>query len=434
MQSKKLSVLVGSLAAAALMYTGCGSSNSNNGTAPAPVQGAELPTSTIGAANLTKIKTSAKMSSAFAWISAYEPTTAGKTVDTTTLTSEITADLTLDATKIYAINGEVTVKNNATLTIPAGTILYGATGSSFLAVDPGAKIVANGTATSPVLFTSKADVESGFTQSIDIQGQWGGLSIFGNATTTRTSDGTSVETYEAGAHTFGGTTDTDNSGVLTYVILKHSGYEVEVGKELNGFSFGGVGSGTTIENIASISGSDDGIELWGGTVNLKNVFVYNAADDSLDFDHGWTGSADNVYLQQNIVDDTSSRGIESDTDGGHEDRTPASNPTISNITIITAADGGQGIMSREAAGGHYSNGLIIANNPAKAAIAVRSAKTLTNGLSYTGMTLVQPAGKYYEGHDENLADNIIGTVTAAEVQALVEADSNISTATAFGAK
>lgn len=342
-----------------------------------------------------------------------------------TLPTTISSDLTLDGGKYYAIDGEVTVEAGATLAIDAGVTLFGNTGQSYLAVDQGAKIEAVGRGDAPIIFTSKQDVEGD--ANADDQGQWGGLSIFGYATTTRSSQ-SGYEQYEAGDHQFGCDAVTaqdcnneDNSGTLKYIMIKHSGYEVETDKELNGLSLGGIGSGTTIENVYVSGSLDDGIELWGGTVNLKNVYLYNNADDSLDFDHGWTGTADNVYIEQNVVDGDGSRGIESDTDGGHEDYTPVSDPVIKNMTIKVAADAGQGIMSREAVAGQYRNVIIeSATTLGKALIAVRSNKTLTNGLSYSDVMLVSTGGApYYEGHTEDTTDNIIGDTTAQEVEALV---------------
>ncbi|MHC3995319.1 hypothetical protein ACXWTF_10860 [Thiomicrolovo sp. ZZH C-3] len=342
------------------------------------------------------------------------------TVPVVTLTGAYNYDMTLDAANVYEIDGEVTFLDGTTLTIPAGTRLYGKTGASYLAINQGAKIIAAGTADSPILFTSKNDFLSGFTESNDIQGEWGGLAIFGKAKTNK-----GLEQYEAGNHTFGCDDstvicdDTDNSGTLKYVILKHTGFEVEVDKELNGLSLGGVGSGTVIQNVASISSLDDGIEMWGGTVQIDNLYLYNNADDSLDWDHGWTGGASNVYIEQNIVDGTGSRGIESDNNGGAEVSTPISNPDIANITIVTAVAGGQGIVNREGTAGYIHDAIIITNNTGKADIEVRSEQTLYNGLAYQNIVVAQSAALYYAGHLEDTADKIYGDTNATQVEALV---------------
>lgn len=260
-----------------------------------------------------------------------------------TLKGDYTSDITLTTGKTYKIDGEVNIKDGATLTIPAGTKLYGYTGSSYLAINAGAKIMAEGTASAPIIFTSAQDISG--TAKKDDQGQWGGLTIIGKAPI---HGGT--KTYEAGTQVGGGTDAADNSGVLKYVMVKHTGYEIEADKELNGISFLAVGSGTTVENIASIGSADDGIELWGGSVNLKNVYVYNAGDDSLDTDSGYQGTIENAVVIQKVVDKTNydSSGVESGNDKdtytvdaskafGSSDATSswATLPTLKDATIET---------------------------------------------------------------------------------------------------
>ena len=345
-----------------------------------------------------------------------------------------TSDKTINADEVYGIFGEVSFKSGATLHIGAGATLVGCSGPSYIAIDQGAKIDAIGTAAKPIVLTSIDDhngVNSG-----DEQGQWGGLSLFGYAETNK-----GVQLYEAGDHIFGCDTngvgipngdtgalgilcnDADNSGVLSYVTIKHSGYEVETDKELNGLSLGGVGSGTTIDHIQVIGSLDDGIELWGGSVNMSDVYLYNNADDSLDWDNGYRGTITNIYVEQKEVDGTGSRGFETDNNGGSTSKelfTPISNPTITDFTIITVAAGGQGVMHREGTAGQLSNGVVITRNSAKANIEIRSENTLSNGLNYSGnMVLAQGASKHYSGHAESTNDNIFGDVTDAEVVNLV---------------
>ncbi|MHC3995320.1 autotransporter outer membrane beta-barrel domain-containing protein [Thiomicrolovo sp. ZZH C-3] len=427
--NKKVSAIVMSAATAAVLtLSGCGSSSSGSSTTTTPsvVLTASTDTSTaVSFASaqtlLTTIQTAHPTYGAdktvFDWVNHDFSGAAGR--PTETLTGVIGTDKTLSATTTYLIDGEVSVADGVTLTIEAGTVIVGNTGASYLAVDQGAQIIAQGTATNPILFTSKQDMDANYGETLTVQGQWGGLSIFGKATTNK-----GLEQYEAGNHQFGCDDstvicdDNDNSGILQYVILKHTGYEVEVDKELNGLSLGGVGSATTLENIASISSNDDGVELWGGKAAITNLYLYNDADDSLDWDHGWTGSASNVYIEQNMVDGTGSRGIESDNNGGGEEATPISNPTISNITIITAVDGGQGIVNREGTAGDISKGIIITQNASKANVEVRSALTLQQGLTYSEMALAQSAGLHFSGHLEDTADKIYGDTSGEEVKAL----------------
>lgn len=271
---------------------------------------------------------------------------------TVILTGDIAADVTLSADSLYAINGEVNVLDGVTLTIPAGTTLYGVTGSSYLAVNRGAKIMATGTAAAPIVFTSAQDI-AGLNDGTE-QGQWGGLTILGKASVNK-----GERTYEAGTQLYGPTTgttigdDADNSGVLKYVVVKYTGYEVEKDKELNGISLGGVGSGTVIENIASIGSADDGIEIWGGTVTINGLYVYNAGDDSIDTDQGYRGTIENIYAEQNVIDDeVGSRVIEADGYNTAEAGTPESLITMKNA-ILKAK--GRAIRLREGTGYIFDN-------------------------------------------------------------------------------
>ena len=255
-------------------------------------------------------------------------------VEYTELPSEITANMTLDKTKLYAINGKVNVKAPAVLTVPAGTTLAGVTPSSFMVIEPGAQIIAEGTLAEPIVFTSKKDVDGN--SADNAAGEWGGLILAGNAFTHYSDN-----KYEADETvSFGSTThdnDTESSGSLKYVVIKHSGYEVEIDKELNGLSLAGVGSGTTIENVAIVGGLDDGLEIWGGTVNIDGLYVYNAQDDSVDTDLGYRGTISNVLVQQVNVDSTNnhdSTGMEFGNDNNtiDTDDSTATQPTIINYT------------------------------------------------------------------------------------------------------
>ena len=250
------------------------------------------------------------------------------------LSSTITTDTTLTADKVWSISGKVNVKSPAKLTIEAGTTLAGATPSSYLVVEPGAQIIANGTMAKPIVFTSQKDVDNA--SHDNAAGEWGGLVLAGNAYTHYSNN-----KYEADESvTFGSTThinDSESSGVLNYVVIKHTGFEVEKDKELNGLSLAGVGSGTTLTNIAVIGGLDDGIEIWGGTANITGLYIYNAHDDSVDTDLGYRGTIKNVVVTQVNVDKTNnhdSSGMEFGNDHNTivTDDTNATQPTIINYT------------------------------------------------------------------------------------------------------
>lgn len=274
------------------------------------------------------------------------------------LKGDYSTDITLTAGEIYAIDGAVNFLDGTTLTIPAGTTLYGKSGSSFLAINRGAKIMADGTAADPIIFTSAQDIAGDV--SVDVQGQWGGLSLFGKSVNNK-----GERTYEAGTQKFGPvngvTTADDNSGVLDYVMIKHSGFEVETDKELNGLSLGSVGSGTSISNIAIIGSADDGIEMWGGTVDVENLFVYNAGDDSIDTDEGYVATITNAWTQHVVVDDeTGSRALEADgfnDTQAFDSNAPADQQVVSKPTLVNATldSIGRAIRLREGTGYVFDN-------------------------------------------------------------------------------
>lgn len=272
------------------------------------------------------------------------------------LSGTITSDLTLTANNLYALSGPVFIgndkANSATLNIEAGVTLFGRSGGDYLVVSRDSKIEANGTATAPITFTSSEDITGGITGA----GQWGGIVLLGNAQSNKCpTDGSDcalqVEGVEEGA-VFGGTDDSDSSGTLRYVVVKHAGYEIAPDNELNGITFGGVGSGTKVEYIQVHENADDGIEFFGGTVNAKYVVLTSNQDDSVDWDNGYRGNLQYVLVKHAPDNSAANRGIEGDNDGSTPNKQPQSNPTIANMTIIgnafdTASSDSEGIYLRE---------------------------------------------------------------------------------------
>lgn len=249
--------------------------------------------------------------------------------ETQNISGSITADTTLSSDINYILNGALSVKSGATLTIEPGTIIRSVAGGSdtYLAVEPGAKIIADGTAENPIRFTSNATTPAA--------GDWGGLLIIGNAPIS----GGGTSTTEVLPLQYGGTNPEDNSGILNYVLVEFTGARIGGDSEFNGITFYGVGRGTQVNNIAALYGDDDAIEFFGGTVNLNNVLVANSRDDLFDWTQGWTGTATNVFGIMTASQTTASddpRAIEGD--GNLDGRSPAdqgqSNPTIENLTII----------------------------------------------------------------------------------------------------
>jgi hypothetical protein len=276
------------------------------------------------------------------------------------ITGSITSDLTLTANNLYALNGPVFVGDDRTtsgtaksaiLTIEAGTTIFGRSGGDYLVVSRDSKIEAQGSADAPITFTSSEDVASEETGA----GQWGGIVLLGNAQSNDCpTDGSDcalqVEGVEAGA-VYGGTNDEDSSGTLRYVVVKHAGYEIAPGNELNGITFGGVGSGTKVEYIQVHENADDGVEFFGGTVNLKYVVLTSNQDDSVDWDQGYRGNMQYVVVKHSPDNTKGNRGIEGDNDKSSPAKQPQSNPTIANMTIIgnsfdTADTDSEGIYLR----------------------------------------------------------------------------------------
>ncbi|KGO91509.1 hypothetical protein [Flavobacterium subsaxonicum] len=270
------------------------------------------------------------------------------------LTGTISANLTLNEETVYTLKGPVYVENGVTLTIPAGTRIEGyaeadATAVAFLAVKAGGKIVAQGTAADPIIFTSS--------KAQPAPGDWGGIVVCGNAVTNL---GTNVQAEVTGL-TYGGTNPADNSGVLSYIRLEYAGALINPEAEFNGFTFYGVGSGTTVNNLLAYQGSDDGFEFFGGSVGGNNLISIGNQDDSFDWTEGWNGTVSNLYSNQApaLAFSSDSRGIEADNNSNNATLAPISNPTLSNITLIgrnnAAVTSEAGIMLRRGTYATISN-------------------------------------------------------------------------------
>lgn len=265
--------------------------------------------------------------------------------------------VTLDPTKVYNLTGTLNVENGATLIIPAGTRIVASEGATYLIVERGGKIFANGTASNPIVFEG----------STHKQGHWGGIVILGNAPSNRSSLSTSQS--ELGDLVYGGTNKTDNSGILKYVVIKDSGFKYNPAKEFNGLSLFGVGSGTIVSYICVVDGADDGIEFFGGNVNADHIVVLGVGDDSIDWTEGWQGTAEYIYAarkkQYQTAAEPGNRGVEADTQDTDENTTfgnGVSNPTINNATFLGNAGGSesQGMKIRAGSNGKFDN-IVLAN-------------------------------------------------------------------------
>ncbi len=269
----------------------------------------------------------------------------------------ITKDLYLTNNIYWALNGEVRVgednKNNATLKIQKGTTIFGKTSKDFLAITRGSKIAALGTQDSPIIFTSKNDLAG----LIAFSGEWGGLVIAGNSVTNLKSNVGTFEFSTTGLK-YGGDKENDNSGILKYVVVKYAGHEVKADKELNGISFGGVGDATVVDYIEVYKSKDDGIEIWGGDVNLRHIVLIDNEDDNLDLDQGYTGHIQYLYSSQRVSSSMYSRGLESDNSNDNQDALPRTSASIANFEFVGSDQQSEGLMIRRGSGVTLVNGKV----------------------------------------------------------------------------
>src|SRR5215217_1882880 len=252
---------------------------------------------------------------------------------TETLEGTIAANTTLDASKVYLLKNFVYVKDGVTLTIPAGTVIRGDKNTKgTLVVTRGAKIVAEGTAAKPIVFTSNQEVGS------RAPGDWGGIILLGKSTNNIPGGTGLIEgglTLPEGNH--GGTDAADNSGVLKYVRVEFPGIAYATNNEINGITFGSVGSGTTVDYVQVSFSGDDSFEWFGGTVNAKHLVSIANVDDVFDFDNGFSGKLQFLVAQRDpaLADQAGqSNGIESDNSEKVWNSSPRTRPVISNMTII----------------------------------------------------------------------------------------------------
>lgn len=287
-----------------------------------------------------------------------EEPTALEPADGETLIGEVKdgETLTLKADRSFTIDKALRVKSGGTLKIEAGVTVTASEDASstamFIVIEQGGKIDAQGTDAKPIVLTAEAGEP----------GSWGGIMICGKAPINL---GTSASA-EIGDAIYGGTVANDNSGTLKYVRVEYSGSEINDEAEHNGITLYGVGSGTTIDHIEAYKGADDGIEIFGGTVNLSYVVSFGSQDDQFDWSQGWVGTVENLHLQQvNDAEYRQDKGIEADNYDDNNTATPISNPTVKNLTIMgysTVLNGDDekvdGIRIREGSKGDLDNVVI----------------------------------------------------------------------------
>lgn len=299
----------------------------------------------------------------------------------------INENISLDLNENWLLSGGVFVDEGAKLSINEGGTIYADTEvTTFLSIKQGGEMFIQGESTNPIVFTPLTDNPS--------YGDWGGIIVNGYATI---NTGFNAE-GEGGTGIYGGDNDNDDSGILRYVRVEYAGKVLGTDNELNGFSFNGVGDGTIIEYIQAYKGSDDGIEFFGGTVNVRYAVSTHNQDDSFDWTHGWRGKGQYWLVQQGP--DGGDRGIEADNNGDDNLLEPYSNPTLSNLTLIGVDDGdglNTGMRLREGTKGKIFN-TYVTGFP-KYGIRVSDEVTLQNvenGELFVANSLVEGNGTDYK--------------------------------------
>jgi len=277
---------------------------------------------------------------------------------------EGTGTVTWAKNKVHILEGFVFVNDGQVLTIEAGTVVQFKTGqaenASALIVARGGKIIAEGTKEEPIIFTVEGDDLVG-SVSKESMGLWGGLIILGNAPINIDGGEASVEgiPFAEPRGIYGGTNENDNSGILRYISIRHGGTNIGESNEINGLTLGGVGNETEIDYVEIISNDDDGVEIFGGTVNLKHMVVSGCDDDAFDYDLGWTGNGQfwlcvqSKFLGDNLIE--AGGGI-SPVDG-----VPYSLPNIFNSTFVGSGELGNGkcVVFEKNAGGVIANSIFL---------------------------------------------------------------------------
>jgi hypothetical protein len=308
---------------------------------------------------------------------------------------EITSDTTWTASNEYLIQGALFVRSGATLTIQAGTTIFGdqaTTGT--LVIARGGRLVAQGTASAPIVFTSSAAVGS------RARGQWGGLILNGYAPLN--IPGGEAQ-GEGGTGTYGGNDPSDSSGILRYVRVEFAGIEFSPDNELNGIAFQGTGAGTACDHLQVKFNQDDGFEWFGGTTSCKYLVSTANADDSFDWTDGWTGRGQFWIAQQR--GDEADNGFEADNNAESRDAQPRSAPRIYNVTLIGDPDTNEGTASdvgmvlREGTGGEFRNFIVMGFKEYGVDVRDRSQELVNNGLSMANSITWQNAQGDYNGEN-----------------------------------
>ncbi|MEM6676039.1 MAG: hypothetical protein AAF726_24530 [Planctomycetota bacterium] len=304
------------------------------------------------------------------------------------ITANITTSTTWTADNVYNLTQQIYVLPGATLTIEAGTLVASDTNvGGSLAVSRGAQIFILGENGAPVIMTSKADVAT-WSGNCDARtgvwreaaNEWGNLTVMGDAYISENAIAANTPFPSAGNFAnmeglvpppgqtwaqYGGGNDNDDSGVINYLSLRYGGRVVGLNNELNGLSLGGIGRGTDIDFVEVMNNVDDGVEVWGGTVDLKHLSIWNIGDDSLDIDQGWRGLCQFLLIVQGYsLDASQGSGVGDnacETDGAEDSfYQPRTRAQVVNATVIGQPLDGDGLTAwRDNAGLQYTHSIFM---------------------------------------------------------------------------
>jgi hypothetical protein len=265
-------------------------------------------------------------------------------------------NMTLDASKRYLLKGNVIVDDGCTLTIPAGTMVFGEKKTKgTLIIKKGGKIMAEGTEQKPIIFTSNQDAGE------REQGDWGGILILGKANVNQNNPAIEGISPSVNYGTFNSTAnDNDNSGILKYVRIEYAGIAITPNNETNSLTMGGVGNGTVIDFVQATYGGDDNFEWFGGTVNCSHLVSMAAWDDDFDNDFGYTGKVQFALAIRDPfnADQSGSNGFEVDNDASGTSSTPKTASIFSNVTIL----GPSYDSAKSSSSGNYQHAMHLRRN------------------------------------------------------------------------
>jgi len=360
--------------------------------------------------------------------------TGGGTVRNCQISGILQGNLTIPkrAGTIYSLSGgvEIGVDGGAQgiLKIEPGVVLFGSSGGDFLMVNRGSQIFAEGTASAPIIFTSRQNVEG--TAGVDSTGQWGGIVILGRAPISDCATGGAsnpdgsrddCEAIVEGPTNaiYGGTLPEDSSGRMSYVQVRYPGFEVSSGNELNGITMAGVGRGTTFQNIQVHNSSDDGVEWFGGRVNGKNLVMTGIDDDSVDSDSGFKGHNQFVLAVQRVGG--GDHVMEADSNGD-EDAEPRQDHKLANVTFVSS--GGDHVILLRGGGDYAFYNSVFTSQAGGACIDIDSATTI----QAAGTAADENGPPVFESMFMSCPTAFVDddNLTAAQIQTLFNAGTNNS--------